>query len=144
MSPLVQRTVTDDVEATFGKPKGEHVLYVPRSQMKRGDVVVEPTPKQLAELAEKYPDEYGAKAAEAGVAPGGADPMVELATRFAAAKAGEAVEIVEALDEDADIETLAVLYEVERERAKPRSTVLAALAAKGFDGDGGAGDEDEE
>ena len=56
--PLVRRTHT--IDAYNGTMTHTAVGYVPPAEVRETDVVVEPTPEQLADLQASYPDEYPA------------------------------------------------------------------------------------
>lgn len=144
--PLVKRIL--DVEndtTTFSKEKVPHVTYVPPEQVRPTDVIVEPSsPRQLAELAELYPDEYGEKAEAAGVTPGGdavTDGATGIVAKIAKMNAKDAIAAINELDEVEDAEVLGAVFEFELARGdneedppevQPRATVLAALERKGF------------
>lgn len=57
--PLVKRPIQQKSVTTKGIVNKFHTLYVKKAA--DGDIVVDPTPKQLAELAELYPKEYDAE-----------------------------------------------------------------------------------
>ena len=123
--PLVRRTRKDRVEHLHIVRETSYQIYVPPSNVRRTDTVVEPTARQLAELALTCPEEYGEAAAAAGVAP--ADPGFDVAA-FLDMKAAGAVAVVQALEAEGAWDTLAAAREAEEERQpKPRATVLAAL-----------------
>lgn len=133
MSPLVKRTmIVENDTTTFSKEKVEHVSYVPPDKVRPDDVVVEPvSERQLAELAELYPDEYGAKAEAGGVTPGA----------IVAMNAKEAIAAIRELDDDKDSDVLWMVFELEKARGQdeddpaelqPRATVLEALEKKGI------------
>lgn len=147
MSPLVKKFINvENDTTTFSKDKVEHVSYVPPDKVRPGDVVVEPSsPRQLAELAEQYPEEFGEEAAAQGVTPGATDPASR-AAKIVGMNAKDASAEIGELDADTDSALLWMVYELEKARGEdeddpadlqPRQTVLAALERKGItDGDG--------
>lgn len=133
--PLVERTITTENPTLHGKRQRKITIYVSRRQLQRGDRIVEPTEKQLADLAERYPDEFGEAAKARGVvaAPADAD-VVELV-------GGNARDSIEAIAATDDIELLAAALETEEESDTPRKTVIAAIEAR-LDQLAGGPDED--
>lgn len=67
--PLVKRHIKVTADCTFATTVHPHVMYVPPGQVKKKDEVVAPTDRQLADLAARYPEEFGAEAKKRGVAP---------------------------------------------------------------------------
>lgn len=67
--PLVQRHIRLITGCAFSTTVHPHVFYVPPSQVKTRDTIVEPTDKQLSDLAARYPQEYGKLAKDRGVTP---------------------------------------------------------------------------
>lgn len=139
--PLVEEMIEQEVETGFIKVTVPYVHYVPKGTLRPGMRVVEPTPKQLADLAQTYPREFG-HALEKYEAEHGTVPRAEPDTESVAEEAfvaayleltaEEAIAKVELLAKIGDLDALAVVEQVERERAKPRKSVLAALDAAGF------------
>ena len=65
--PLVERRVNQKT-SNHGEVRTTYTKYVQPGAVKPGDVIVEPTRKQLAELAVLYPEEYAERAKAAGIA----------------------------------------------------------------------------
>lgn len=145
--PLVLRKikVVNDT-TTMSEDMVDHVAYVAPDKVRPDDIIVEPSsPRQLAELAEQYPDEYGAQAEAEGVTPGATDATTR-AAKIVAMNAKDAIAEIGDLDEEKDSALLWTIFELEKARGEdeddpaeyqPRATVLAALERKGVtDGDG--------
>lgn len=145
--PLVKRKlIVENDTTTFAKHDVEHVAYVAPKDVKPGDEIVQPTDRQLAELAEQYPDEYGDEAESRGVTPGGdvdTDGPTGFGAKIASMNSKDAVAAIKALDpdNDADSVTLWAAFEAEKARGEdeddphalqPRATVLGAFEAKGI------------
>lgn len=70
--PLVRRTIIIETEAAFGKTPVVHTLYVPPSKVKPTDKKVaddDITERQLADLAARFPKEFGKLAKARNVEP---------------------------------------------------------------------------
>lgn len=138
--PLVNRK-TQSKTKFFGTVRSVRTCYVAPGSLKPGDVVVEPTNRQLAELAAQYPDEFGDEARARGVAAPPAPAATEShdvdETSFSEAQENylrlthqQAIKFVK--DED-DVEVLGVLHDAEQRRpGGARKSVLNAFHAKGI------------
>lgn len=131
MSPLVNRKiVVENDSTTYSKDLVDHTLYVAPKDMKPGDVEVEPVSNdQLAELAQKYPKEYGERAKAAGVDPEQGTGRV---ARLLTMNSKELIRQISEMSQDTDEEVMYAVLEAEKERDEPRVTVLQALEAKGI------------
>jgi hypothetical protein len=145
--PLVKRKINaNNTTTTMSKHVVDHIFYVPPGKVRPDDEIVAPSsPRQLAELAELYPDEYGeqAAAAEKEGDVGTAQPTATgRARKIAKMNAKDAIAAIGELDEqnDDDVAVLWAVYETETLRGagendppevQPRATVLAALERKG-------------
>lgn len=127
--PLVKRRVKTTTPTVFAVRYHDHVHYVPPDEVRPGDEIVEPTDRQLAELAKLHPEEYRQLARERGVLP-------QLTpAQFARLGIDAAIVEIEAQD---DVQVLAAWYEAElARRPKPRSSVVEAFEAKGIGGENG-------
>jgi hypothetical protein len=136
--PLVERK-TESKTKNFSTVRGVRTLYVAPGETKPGDVVVEPTKRQLAELVVRYPEEYGKAAKAAGVAaptskkaPESHDVDDEAFTdaqeEFLALSEKKAIAFIKQSD---DAELLGHLLDAEKRREKgARGKVVNAFRAK--------------
>lgn len=67
--PLVKRYLRQSTGPSFATRIVEHVVYVTPGALRAADKVVEPSHAQLADLAARYPEEFGARAKALGVKP---------------------------------------------------------------------------
>jgi hypothetical protein len=140
MSPLVTRRLEiENDQTTFSKDTVEHTTYIPREEVRPGDKIVDPrtvSPRQLAELALMYPEEFAAAAEERGIKPGAEGSDARL-SEFLRLNAKELVKrVTDELDGERDEKLLYALLEAEFAREdqgdEPRVGVLKAIAAKGI------------
>jgi hypothetical protein len=137
--PLVERK-TESKTGNYGTVRATRTLYVAPGSLKPGDKVVEPTKRQLAELAAKYPDEFGAAAKAAGVAvPRAADDdeshdvddqaFTDAQEQFLALSQKKALEFIKGTS---DIDDLGELLNAENRReGGARKAIVNAFRAKG-------------
>lgn len=148
MSPLIRRKVVH--ETLIGKRSTVAVFYVDPSKVQPGDVVVEPSEKQLAELRKSHPEEFQVAAAKPRAAPPvdppavtpaptdpPADPPAPLTTEQLTELAFQFTELewqkaVSAVETENDEEVLKILFAAEQTRERPRPSVLEAFAARGL------------
>lgn len=122
--PLIKRKVKTATPTVFAVRYHDHVHYVPPSEVQPVDEIVEPTDRQLVELAEAYPDEYRQQARERGVLP------QLTAEQFGALGFDAAIAEIEECD---DVQLLGEWYQAElAKRPRPRTSVLEAFQAKGI------------
>jgi hypothetical protein len=137
--PLIRRKVKiENDTTTMQKSTQDAEFYVPPGRMQPGDIVIQPSSdRMLADLAQRYPKEYGALAKERGVVAGdvGGQDGDARALELQKLPAKDLVKQIGELDAEADALTLWAVFELEvdEERGgKNRSTVLEALAEKGI------------
>lgn len=135
--PLVKRTIqVENNSTTYTKSTVEHVHYVPPKAVRPDDIVVEPSSdRQLAELAEQYPEEFGALAESRNVKPGHESQIPNRVAELRALPAKDLVKEIDATDAESNEELLYALLEAELgDDGANRSSVVAALARKGIEG----------
>jgi len=136
--PLVERRVNQKT-SNHGEVRTTYTKYVQPGAVKPGDVIVEPTRKQLAELAVLYPEEYAERAKAAGIAAPAAkvqpthevdaEAFSEAQEQYLQLNQKQAVAFVKA---EEDRELLGQLFDAERRReGGPRKAVLNAFHAQG-------------
>jgi hypothetical protein len=137
--PLVERK-TESKTSNYGTVRATRTLYVPPGSLKPGDKVVEPTKRQLAELAAMYPAEFGAAAKAAGVAvPTAPDAdeshdvdetaFSEAQEQFLALSQKKALAFIKATT---DVDDLGELLDAENRReGGARKAIVNAFHAKG-------------
>jgi hypothetical protein len=149
--PLVARKIVHEVSTTFAKIADTVTRYVPPNRMRPGDRIVEPTNRQLAELAALYPTEYGKLAKERGVSPVDLDALRgdddafedfdegdglpeseldEAQLTFLELPAGDAADFLR--DNKGRHDFLAKLYAAEVGQAKPRASVVRVFKQLGI------------
>lgn len=129
--PLVRRKIQTETITAHTKRLRDHVCYVPRARMLPSDEVVEPSTRQLADLAITHPKEYAELAAERGIEiEVELDPAIEREAQkvvaLSAKKASSAIQGITNPDLLARIEVL----EEERTDITPRTTVLGAIEGR--------------
>jgi hypothetical protein len=126
--PMVRRRIRQDNETLHGSSIIEHDLYVKRTQIKKGDRILDPkelTNKQIADLAARYPDDKQGKQTFAELAQTRkVRPIESGVARFLDASKEEALEMIA---DETDVETVAEWLAAEEKQRKPRRAVLAAL-----------------
>jgi hypothetical protein len=152
MSPLIRRLLVDEPECSAGKIEHAHEFYVPRAELRPGDVVLDPAvtdrnspkyirPEVLAGLAAQFPKEFAAASEKRGVTPDaagdgdggeggegddGATPLALAAKKAAAIVRMGAEKAVAAISAETDPDILAAVRELEEEGRK-RAPVLEAI-----------------
>lgn len=149
--PLVKRKVDQKVETTHGVVHADHVLFVPKKQMRPTDEVVEPNAGQLSDLAYRYPDEpsgvgkltFAQLAKERKVRVYEPEPeepqadseeqltaMANMAVKmFPTLKEKDALDLIEQTE---DVAVLKALFQAELDTEKPRAKIVAGFKAKGL------------
>jgi len=134
--PLVKSTIEVTVPVTMSKTTTEHTTYVPPGKVKPDDIIVEPTDRQLAELALEHPDEYATQAKDRKITPGA---TVGLDTRLRDYMAKSAKDLTKAIhdlnpDDGADLQLLVEILEAETgDEGGKRATVISALKNQGIE-----------
>lgn len=93
------------------------VIEIHTDALLEGDEIIEPTDRQRADLIARFPEQYSPA------------PVEVSAVEFVELDWQEAVVLVEATE---SAELLAVWYDGEHDRDRPRKSVLAAFALKGY------------
>lgn len=114
--PLVLRHIASTTQTAFTKTTHPHIMYVPPAQVRKGkDKVIPPeqiSDRQLADLAARFPAEYGDEAKRRGVRPlrvKSQEQYVENPDQFVDGEGDddgdvpseEEIEALEAMDDDA-------------------------------------------
>ena len=142
--PLVRRKSEVEIETSASKTHVVHTIYVRPSKVQKGDEVITPTRRQLAELAEQYPEEFAAAADEAGVTAADKTNTDAVVIELMALPTKELIKAIADMDAEKNEAVLWAIHEAERDLEKPRKTVLSVLAQKGIAEGDDADDEDEQ
>lgn len=131
MSPLVKRTVTTVNEQTKSRRQRDHITYIPPNRLVNGDVIVRPTPRQLIELEDAYPDEYeeGGLGHQYGIWTEGGSA----AASFTEMPWQEACDLVRDAGERGLEEKLQEYFDSEKERRPFRKSVMKELVRHGVE-----------
>lgn len=138
MSPLVKghaTTSTPDTAKTVRRR--EHIRYVPPSDLDVGMEIVKPTPAQMADLKQRFPEEYGEGGIGLEFGPW-KQSRKEVFTEVPWQRACEMVAEAGALLEDEKTEKegdarLAEFFRAEVGREPPRKSVMKALFQHGVE-----------
>lgn len=132
--PLVNRKISSATK-NYGVVNGVRSCYVPPGELKPGDVVIEPTRRQRAELAMQYPEEFGegADAAKGPKVPNSHDKdpsqFTEAQLEYLTLNAEKAIALVKGAE---STDGLVPLHDAELRRTDgPRKTVIAAFHGRG-------------
>ena len=148
--PLIRRTIDNsNPRTTHGKSTREAVFYVEPRKVRPGDRVIEPLAKdekaagkpflisdaKLADLAIRFPEEYGAAAEKRGIKPGSLVTGNAEVVRLMTQPAKELVKSIGELspDDAKEEEILWGIYEAETgDEGAQRASILSALERKGI------------
>lgn len=115
---------------SFGIIHKAEELYVTADELRQGDEVIDPTPKQLASMRVTHPEDtkkfYGHLLS-------GSDPLPSIGDVPASLLNMEWKDAVIAIRQTDDVDRLAIWYEQEMERdPAPRPSVMKALEEAGI------------